>query len=99
METRLPYKMELNLFRIVQELVNNTLKHSNADQINLKLTKSDSHILLFYFDNGNGILENQTSDGIGLKNIRTRIAHLHPESQLYIQSENGFELRIIIPLI
>jgi signal transduction histidine kinase len=98
MENRIPYKMELNLFRIVQELVNNTLKHSNADRINLNLTKDDSQILLFYSDNGKGISENQTSDGIGLKNIRTRIAHMHPESQLQIKSEKGFELSIIIPL-
>lgn len=98
MENRLPYKMELNLFRIVQELVNNTLKHSNANKINLNLTKDDSQILLIYSDNGKGIPEIQTSDGIGLKNIRTRIAHMHPESQLQIKSEKGFELSIIIPL-
>lgn len=98
METRLSHKIELNLFRIVQELVNNTIKHSNADLIELEILKSESQILLSYKDNGTGLKEGRTSDGIGLKNIRTRIAHLHPESQLKISSVKGFEINIVIPL-
>jgi signal transduction histidine kinase len=98
LDNRLPYKMELNLFRIVQELVNNTLKHAAADLISLELSKSDSQIQLNYSDNGRGLPKVQTSEGIGLKNIKTRIAHMHPESTLQMKSDNGFELSIVIPL-
>jgi signal transduction histidine kinase len=98
MDARLSHKIELNLFRIVQELVNNTIKHSNADQIELNILKKEAQILLFYKDNGSGMKAGQATDGIGLKNIRARIAHLHPESQLKINSDKGFELSIIIPL-
>lgn len=99
MESRLPYKMELNIFRIVQELVNNTIKHSSAGEINLVIKRVDLQILLTYTDNGSGMNEHKSSDGIGLNNIRTRIAHLHPESTMQIGSKPGFELSIVIPLL
>ncbi|MBK7965838.1 MAG: hypothetical protein IPK10_11490 [Bacteroidetes bacterium] len=99
MELRLPYKLELNIFRIVQELVNNTLKHSSASKIELDIQRIEQQLLLTYLDNGIGMNENKSSDGIGLNNIKTRIAHLHPESSMNISSSQGFELRIIIPLI
>jgi signal transduction histidine kinase len=99
MEQRLPYKMELNIFRIVQELVNNTIKHSNANTINLVIQRSELQLSLTYTDNGNGLDESKSSDGIGLNNIKTRIAHLHPESTLKISSQHGFEVSIVIPLL
>lgn len=98
MENRFPYKTELSLYRIFQELVNNTLKHSSATQINLSVEKNEFQIAIFYADNGEGIKDHLPSDGIGLKIIKTRIAHLHPESQLQLSHKQGFELSIVIPL-
>ena len=99
MELRLPYKMELNIFRIVQELVNNTIKHSSASEINLLIQRDELQILLTYTDNGKGMNDSKSSDGIGLNNIKTRIAHLHPESTMQIGLQPGFELSIAIPLL
>ena len=50
-----PEELRINFFRIVQESVNNIVKHSGADQAEIKATVSDSAILLTIYDNGRGL--------------------------------------------
>jgi PAS domain S-box-containing protein len=73
-------KVELHLYRIISELVNNTLRHSGATKIFLDLKLNDSDIHLLYSDNGKGYsAENEFTrhSGIGLQNIRNRVEILH----------------------
>ena len=70
--------LELELYRIVQELVNNTLKHAGASEIDVQLYASTrGNILLSYKDNGCGFSKKewgkQVGTGLGLKNIESRI--------------------------
>ncbi len=98
MDERLPYLAELNIFRIIQELVNNTIKHAEATEISLNMIR-DEHVLQFsYADNGKGMDANQKKEGIGLSNIKTRAEHLHGEVTFGKNGESGFYARIIIPL-
>jgi len=67
--------IELNLYRIAQELLNNAVKHSGANKINLQLIRHPESIVLMVEDNGIGFEEDRRelgSQGIGLKNIQTR---------------------------
>lgn len=70
----LTYDQELALFRIIQELVNNTLKHAQATQITLNLEFIENEVELFYTDNGVGYNPDQLTDSgsLGLKNIESR---------------------------
>lgn len=62
----------LNLFRIVQESIQNSIKHSLADTINIILAKTANGFEIKIKDNGKGFLLDQTNNGNGLENIKTR---------------------------
>ena len=87
-----------NLYRIIQELINNTLKHANATSITVDISKiKEEYISLIYKDNGIGFSEKKVGSGIGLSNIKTRIEKLTGE--LTIESnKSGVSVVIEIPL-
>lgn len=64
---------EIHIFRIVQELVNNTLKHARAQNIRITLSEFDDFIALFYFDDGKGFDTKQSLKGSGIINIKERV--------------------------
>jgi signal transduction histidine kinase len=70
---------ELNVYRMLQELLNNTLKHANATEVEIALNGRMEQCKLSYRDNGKGIdhkvLKNKK--GIGLKNIESRVSILN----------------------
>lgn len=63
----------INLFRISQELINNSLKHSNANNIRITLSEFDEFISLFYFDDGIGFNLRTVKLGSGIINIKERV--------------------------
>ncbi len=64
----------INIFRIIQELVNNSIKHSNCTIISLVLKKKGSEIEMVYSDNGTGFDPDAAKKkGMGLSNIRARV--------------------------
>lgn len=63
----------INLFRISQELINNSLKHSKAKNIRITLSEFDDFISLFYFDDGLGFDMNSVKLGSGIINIKERV--------------------------
>jgi signal transduction histidine kinase len=72
-ETRLNPLVEINMYRIINELVNNSMKHSKADTININLMRDKKGLRIFFTDNGKGFATDKSYDGIGLKNIANRI--------------------------
>lgn len=70
---QLSSEMETGLYRIAQELVQNTLKHADASQVNLQLMKNKDHLVLLYEDDGKGLAADPASGGIGLRNIHERV--------------------------
>ena len=68
--------IELNIFRIIQELVNNSIKHGKAKEISIILEKQDQEIKLYYKDKGKGFNTDDkftNGKGLGMKNIESRI--------------------------
>jgi two-component system NarL family sensor kinase len=63
----------INLFRISQELINNSLKHSKAKNIRITLSEFDEFISLFYFDDGIGFDISTVKLGSGISNIKERV--------------------------
>jgi signal transduction histidine kinase len=72
-DQRLPKKTELALFRICQELINNVIKHANANFVSIQLFKNQNQLILIVEDNGKGITANTNQDGHGLLNIKSRL--------------------------
>ncbi|MCR8667241.1 histidine kinase [Aestuariibaculum sp. M13] len=87
----------INLFRIGQELINNTLKHGNASQIRLTLSEFENFISFFYFDNGKGFDLNTVKLGSGIINIKERVEIC--QGDIDINSKEGrttFEIELPI---
>ncbi|HEV2481227.1 MAG TPA: ATP-binding protein [Puia sp.] len=80
---RLQAENELIIFRVIQELVNNILKHSNASFIHLTQNTSGNKFFIRLHHDGRGITQNdfnklnKSNVGLGLKNIQSRLKVLH----------------------
>ncbi len=94
---RWPMTVELNLYRIFMELVNNTLKHSQAKQIEMVLRQDADTLLFTYQDDGSGI-RNQKTDGRGLSNIEMRVTTMGGTFRIDKNRSNGFYSIIHIPV-
>jgi signal transduction histidine kinase len=69
---------QTNLFRICQELINNTLKYAHATQLDFFITFTDTHLEMQYCDNGIGFnIEEKLLSGFGLKSIQARTNAMH----------------------
>ncbi|MFT7298805.1 MAG: signal transduction histidine kinase [Sphingobacteriales bacterium] len=73
LDQRLPENIEVELYRIIQECLSNTLKHSKATEFSINLTKFNKEINLITEDNGIGFNVGKLSAGIGLQNIKRRV--------------------------
>ncbi len=67
----------LEIYRIIQELVNNSLKHSHCTTIRLELNSIEDNLNLIYEDNGIGFLQSEITPGMGLRNIENRVSKLN----------------------
>jgi len=92
-------KFKLNIFRIVQEELNNILKHAKATEITLSLSQTKKSIILSITDNGVGFDTHKIKKGIGLANIRSRAASYNGIADFVSQPGKGCVLTVTIPLI
>ncbi len=86
-----------NLFRIFQELLNNTLKHAKADNIQIDIKKSDTGIKIDYTDNGVGIQNKSIKQGLGTTTIKTRLHILGGEILENSSEKKGYQISFIMP--
>lgn len=78
-----------DLYRIVQELLHNVLKHSKAPHALLELVEHEQHISMMVEDDGIGIAEDLSVKGKGLNGIQSRIAYLNGKIEISRRKENG----------
>jgi signal transduction histidine kinase len=75
---RISKKEEVNIFRIIQELVTNSIKHADATNIDVQISCRNKVMQITVEDNGRGFdAHSIKDDGIGLKNIESRVDYLH----------------------
>jgi len=96
-EERLDERREVSLYRITQELINNIIKHSDANQVNVHLFKNKDRIILIVEDNGKGIYP-ANKEGHGLMNIKSRVNTLKGDVNLEPSPNSGTLATIRIPL-
>lgn len=96
---RIDSARELVLFRVLQELINNVIKHSGANLLTVQLLKRSSHIVLNVTDNGVGFdVEKFEKKGIGLLNIAGRIDGIKGNLHFESSPGNGTTVTIRIPI-
>jgi len=91
--------IELNLFRILQELLNNTLKYAEADTIDIRLIQSEEKLILHYRDDGKGFdpSDSKSQKGLGMQNIQSRLQMMRGKMDL--QSTPGQGVRVQLEVI
>lgn len=94
----LSQQTSVHIYRIVQEIVHNAIKHAGASEIVIEIRKADTHLVLFVKDNGKGFDQAtlaKRNTGVGLRSIANRVDVLHGD--LYIDSQQGTAFSIQIP--
>ena len=100
---RYSYEVEINLFRIVSELMNNSIKHGYPTKIEITIDESDNVLHLKYSDDGKGFntqesLQFTPKRGMGLDNIRSRVKSLKGYCLIQSEAGHGTKVNIQIPL-
>ncbi|MBC7777968.1 MAG: tetratricopeptide repeat protein [Phycisphaerae bacterium] len=100
LKERLDYKTELHIYRMVQELVHNVVKHAQAQNITIQVNRFEHAINVIVEDDGRGFdLEKiRQSPGIGMQNLAARVHDLNGEMQIDSRPGRGTMVSIDIPL-
>lgn len=96
LDRRLENSIELALFRIIQELITNILKHSNASEASIQITKHEHSLNIIVEDNGKGFHTKQVEAGMGLKNINSRLEKI--KGEIVVDSGKGAGTTVTIDL-
>lgn len=88
------------IYRLLAELINNTIKHADAKQIDICIRSSGDQMQLEYRDDGIGFMPHHTmiKKGMGLQNIESRLTILQARSEWKTGAGKGFHIVINIPL-
>lgn len=98
MEERVPQVIEISLYRIAQELINNVVKHSKASLVNVMLTKRNNFITMIFEDNGKGFSSSKKSEGIGMTSLNSRVKMVNGEIKFETEEGSGTMAIVKIPL-
>jgi signal transduction histidine kinase len=101
-EVSLSKEMQLAFYRVLQELINNALKYAKASKLDIQLLKREDSITLIVEDNGDGFDLDYVLDkgeGIGLKNIETRITYFGGAVHIDTLKGRGTIVTAEVPLI
>ena len=97
-EIDIPQHILLTIYRIMQELINNAVKHSQASELLIQCLFQNEKADITVEDNGVGFLiqESSTRQGMGLKNLKTRVAYLNGEIDFESKPGEGTTVHIVI---
>jgi len=95
---RIPNFKELQLFRVIQELLANTIKHAQARQAIIQFSEDNNHLNCVYEDDGIGFNKETVIKGMGLSNIERRIQKIKGSLIIDSADHNGTTVIINVPL-
>ena len=89
---------EVMLYRVVQELINNALRHADAQRLIIQFSQADDQLTLVVEDDGRGFDPQRTSDGMGLKSIQSRVQFLNGQLEVDAVIGEGSTFIITVPI-
>jgi hypothetical protein len=100
LEKRLENNLEITVFRIIQELITNIIKHANAKNATINMSSYDKNLNIIVEDDGNGfdIKKINLKNGMGISSIKTRIKHLKGTFKVDATPNKGSSIIIDIPI-
>ena len=96
---KLDEEIKINLYRVIQELSNNIIKHSGATKAQILLERIENKIVVTVIDNGKGIKDKSQSGGIGLSNVGDRINLIGGNIIFQNGKKGGLEVLIEVPVV
>jgi signal transduction histidine kinase len=99
LEERLPAKIEVGLYGIAREALNNILKHAQATRVKVSLSESNGRVRLEIDDNGIGLIKDKTESGggMGIKGMQERANQIGANLTLETKAEGGMLLWVEVP--
>ena len=94
---RYPPELETTIYRIVQEGLNNVIKHAEANRVSISVAEIDGRVELVVADDGKGIAGAEANDRFGLRGLRERVELVGGELEIKSSPEEGTSLRAILP--
>lgn len=95
MPEKIDKMISLSVYRIIQELLNNSLKHAQAHEILIQINTEDDELVIQYEDDGIGFEQNNLRrKGMGLENIKSRVNYMH--GTITMDSENAQGMSVLI---
>lgn len=91
--------IQMELFKIIQELMTNTIKHANASTVDIHLSMIDNELSLLFEDNGDGFETVDTKEGIGFENMRSRVNSIQGNLHVDSVKQRGTVVSIEIPFV
>ncbi len=89
---------KLHVYRIIQELLNNALKHAKAGEIDVQVNKNEHELLIMVEDNGVGFNQDEVERGLGLGNLQSRVNLLKGEINIDSVKGQGTSVVVHIPI-
>ncbi len=101
LDERLPQLTETVLYRVLQELIGNVIKHSEASRVQIQLVRHTNELTMVIEDDGKGFDISQMANfkGIGLKNIISRVDFLHGKVNFDSHPNRGTTVIVEVPLV
>lgn len=90
---------KLNIVRIIQEFLNNTIKHAAAKNISLHIRTTPNLLAIKYKEDGKGFKQKEYSEGLGQRNMAMRIDLLNGKYKLKTNLGKGVQYTILIPIL
>jgi signal transduction histidine kinase len=100
-DRRFSQNIEITIYRVLCELINNTLRHSGANSVYIRLIEADGYLFISYRDNGKGLpvgMGLSGHPGMGLSNIESRLKAVNGKIELNPSDFRGFSVSINCPL-
>ncbi len=94
----LPADSQLVLYRVAQEALSNAAQHADAENVLVKLARSDGHADLTISDDGHGFTFDQTSRGLGLGGMRERALLVGGDLRIESRPQVGTRVRLRVPI-
>lgn len=100
LDGKLDGSLEITIFRVIQELITNIIKHAEASEANISITQHKEVLSIIVEDNGKGFNTRaiNKNEGMGLANIEKRIEHLEGSLEVDSTPKKGTSILIDIPI-
>ncbi|MFD0765567.1 sensor histidine kinase [Mucilaginibacter lutimaris] len=98
---KLPITTSTAIYRVMEELLNNTIKHSGASKADIGFKTNGEVLTIDYADNGKGLPGDieTAKKGMGMQNIESRLLNINATYNLQSAAGNGFQIRIECPIV